>query len=217
MEAPISILIAEDHEIVRYGISSYLSSADDITIAGETATGKECLQVLKHTEPDLCLLDISMPEKDGIETAKIIRTLKPDVKILILSMHIDRKKVTEVLKIGVDGYLLKDVDKADLLQGIRTIMKGQRVFSKAISDLMVTSLNYSQQDGTHANGISITKREKEILTLIVEGLTSKEIAGQLYISPRTVDTHRTNLMKKLDLNNTADLVRFAFKNKLVSL
>lgn len=214
--APISILIAEDHEIVRFGISTYLSSADDITVVGEASTGEECLELFEQTQPDVCLLDIGMPDKDGIETASIIRSLDPDVKILILSMHIDRQKLADVLEAGVDGYLLKDTDKSDILHGIRAIMRGQRVFSPPISDMITESFLNKETIPPPNVKTDLTKREREILELIVKGMTSKEIANELYISPRTVDTHRSNLMEKLELKNIADLVRFALKNKLVS-
>lgn len=214
--APISILIAEDHEIVRFGISTYLSSAEDITVVGEASTGEECLELFEQTQPDVCLLDIGMPDKDGIETARIIRSLDPDVKILILSMHIDRQKLADVLEAGVDGYLLKDTDKSDILHGIRAIMRGQRVFSPPISDMITESFLNKETIPPPKVKADLTKREREILELIVQGMTSKEIANKLYISPRTVDTHRSNLMEKLELKNIADLVRFALKNKLVS-
>lgn len=214
--APISILIAEDHEIVRFGISTYLSSADDITVVGEASTGEECLELFEQTQPDVCLLDIGMPDRDGIETARIIRSLDPDVKILILSMHIDRQKLADVLEAGVDGYLLKDTDKSDILHGIRAIMRGQRVFSPPISDMITESFLNKETIPPPKVKADLTKREREILELIVQGMTSKEIANKLYISPRTVDTHRSNLMEKLELKNIADLVRFALKNKLVS-
>lgn len=214
---PISILIAEDHEIVRYGISTYLSSADDITIVGEASTGDECLTLFKETKPDLCLLDIGMPHKDGIEAARLIRKMDQEVKILILSMYADRQKLTEVLKAGIDGYLLKNIDKADILHGIRAIMRGQQVFSQPIAEMMITSFLEQELPKNPNIEADISKREQEILELIVKGMTSKEIARKLYISPRTVDTHRSNLMDKLDLHNTADLVRFAIINKLVHL
>lgn len=214
---PISVLIAEDHEIVRYGISTFLSSADDIIIAGEASSGDECLAVFKQTQPDLCLLDIGMPHKDGIETAHLIREIDAEVKILILSMHTDRQKLTEVLKAGVDGYLLKDIEKGDILHGIRAIMRGQQIFSKPIAEMMINSFLQHEQPPDPSIRTDISKREQEILELIVKGMTSKEIAQKLYISPRTVDTHRSNLMDKLDLHNTADLVRFAIKYNLVRL
>jgi len=214
--ASISVLIAEDHEIVRYGISSYLSSAEDITIAAETSTGDECIELYKQTQPDICLLDISMPGKSGIEAAKEIRNINPDAKILILSMHIDQAKLKELLNVGIDGYLVKDIEKDELLRSIRAVVKGQRVFSKAISDMMTRSFLSREESGQPSPGKKLTKREKEIITLIAKGLTSNEIADKLYISPRTVDTHRSNLMEKLELKNIAELVRYAIKHDLIS-
>ncbi|HKK44028.1 MAG TPA: response regulator transcription factor [Balneolaceae bacterium] len=213
---PISVLIADDHEIVRYGISTYLSSAKDIEIVGEASTGEECIRLFKKENPDICLLDIGMPDKNGIETAKTIRDLDPDTKILILSMHIDKQILSDVLEAGINGYLLKNTDKADLLNGIRAIMNGQQVFSDPISDLMTQSFLNQSTNKKQNTGNDITERELEILQLIVDGLTSKEIAQKLFISPRTVDTHRANLMQKLELNNIAELVRYAIEHNLVA-
>lgn len=214
--APISVLIADDHEIVRYGISTYLSSSEDIEIVGEASTGEECLKLFKETHPDVCLLDIGMPDKNGIETARAIRALETETKILILSMHINKQILSDVLEAGINGYLLKSTDKADILHGILAIVKGQQVFSDPISDLMKESFLNKSNKKTLKERHDITNREYEILQLIVEGLTSKEIAEKLYISPRTVDTHRANLMQKLELNNIAELVRYAIENELLS-
>lgn len=214
--APTSVLIADDHEIVRYGISTFLSSSEDIEIVGEASTGEECIELFKKTNPDICLLDIGMPDKNGIETARLIRSLNKETKILILSMHINKQILNDVLEAGINGYLLKNTDKADILNGIRAIMKGQQVFSDPISDLMKESYlnkSYTRPKKSHHE---ITNREQEILKLIVDGFTSKEIAQKLYISPRTVDTHRANLMQKLELNNVAELVRYAIENELLS-
>ncbi len=214
--AKISVLIADDHEIVRFGISTYLSSSKDIEIVGEASTGDECIQLFQETHPDICILDIDMPDKSGIETAKEIREFEEETKILILSMHINENILRDALEANINGYLLKNTEKADLLHGIRAIIKGQQVFSDPISDLMKESfLSKGNQPSSHDH-YNITDREQEILQLIVDGLTSKQIAEELYISPRTVDTHRANLMKKLELNNIADLVRYAIQNKLVS-
>lgn len=214
--ATISVLIADDHEIVRYGISTFLSSAEDLEIVGEASTGEECIKLFKETQPDICLLDIGMPNTDGVETAKTIRSLEQDTKIMILSMHINKQILSSVLEAGINGYLLKNTDKADILHGIRAIMKGQQVFSDPISDLMKESFLNKSNKKSLDDHKEITKREYEILQLIVEGLTSKEIAEKLYISPRTVDTHRANLMQKLELNNIAELVRYAIENELIS-
>lgn len=213
----ISILIADDHEIIRFGISTYLSSSEGIEIVGEASTGEECIQLFQETHPDICILDIDMPDKNGIETAKEIRELEGNTKILILSMHINKDILRDALEANVDGYLLKNTEKADLLHGIRAIVKGQQVFSDPISNLMKESfLNKSSQSVSYDHQ-HITDREQEILQLIVDGLTSKQIAQELYISPRTVDTHRANLMEKLELNNIAELVRYAIQHNLVSV
>lgn len=213
----IKVLIADDHEIIRYGISTYLSSADHIDIVAEASTGEECLKLFKKKKPDVCVLDISMPGTDGIETTRAIRALDSEVKILILSMHINRHILSDVLNAGINGYLLKSTNKADLLHGIESVAKGQQVFSDPISSLITNSFLKKGQSTGNSGSVNITNRELEILQLIVEGLTSQEIADQLYISPRTVDTHRANLMKKLDINNAAGLVRYALENDLISL
>lgn len=215
--APISVLIADDHEIIRFGISTYLSSSEDIEIVGEASTGEECLQLFQETHPDICILDIGMPNKDGIETAKEIRACEADTKILILSMHINKEILRRTLSVNINGYLLKNTEKRDILHGIRAIVKGQQVFSDPISEMIKESfLNKAPNSSTHSH-YEITEREQEILQLIVDGLTSKEIAKKLYISPRTVDTHRANLMEKLELNNIAELVRYSIRHELVNI
>lgn len=213
--AVTSILIADDHEIVRYGISTYLSSAKNIKIVGEASTGEECINIFKKKKPDLCILDIGMPGISGIETAKTIRNLDGETKILILSMHINKQILNDVLEAGINGYLLKNTEKGDLLNGIRAIMKGQQVFSDPISDLITESFLSKNNDRKSKGHKDITDREYEILQLIVDGFTSKQIAQKLFISPRTVDTHRANLMQKLELSNIAELVRYAIENELV--
>lgn len=214
---PISVLIADDHEIVRYGISTYLSSAKDIEVVGEASSGEECINIFKQKDPDVCLLDIDMPDKNGIETAKAIHDLNADAKILILSMYTDKQILNDVLEAGISGYLLKNTDKVDLLSGIRSVMKGQQIFSEPISNMIKKSFLDGKHKQQNYDQLDITAREEEILQLIVEGKTSKEIATKLFISPRTVDTHRTNLLQKLELNNIAELVRYAIQHKLVSL
>ncbi|PAU94360.1 DNA-binding response regulator [Aliifodinibius salipaludis] len=215
--AKISVLIADDHEIVRFGISTFLSSADDVEVVGEASTGKECITLFQETHPDICILDIDMPDQSGIETAKEIREFKEETKILILSMHINENILREALEANINGYLLKNSEKADILHGIKAIIKGQQVFSDPISDIMKESfLNKGNQSGSHAKH-NITSREQEILQLIIDGLTSKQIADKLYISPRTVDTHRANLMEKLEINNIAELVRYAIQHNLVTV
>lgn len=213
---PISVLIADDHDIIRLGISTYLSSARDITIVGEASSGRECIELFNEKHPDVCLLDISMPDTDGIEAARIIRKQDAEVKILILSMHNDKDLLRKALEAGVNGYLLKNTDKAVLLDGIRAVQKGQEIFSDNIARLIKQSFLTHFKKSNTADTVDITRREQEILQLVVDGQTSKEIAQRLYISPRTVDTHRSNLMQKLELKNIAELVRYAIEHNLVS-
>lgn len=213
--AKIKVLIADDHEILRYGISTYLSSADRIEVVGEASTGEECIKIFKKEKPDVCILDISMPDKDGIETTMAIRDINPKVKILILSMHIDKKIIDKVLEAGINGYLLKTTDKADLLHAIESIAKGQQVFSDPVSKMITESYLNGGKYSNNPLDI-ITSRELDVLQLIAEGYSSKMIADELEISPRTVDTHRANLMHKLEIPNAAGLVRYAMENNLVS-
>lgn len=212
----IKVLLADDHEIIRYGVSTFLSSIDSIEVVGEASTGDECVKLFKKTQPDVCVLDISMPGKDGIETTQAIRKLDSEVKILILSMHIDEEILGKVLEAGINGYLLKNTEKADLLHAIESIVKGQQIFSDPISDMIKDSFLKKGRKSADTSAANITNRELEILQLIVEGLTSQEIAKKLYISPRTVDTHRANLMQKLEINNAAGLVRYALENDLIA-
>jgi len=212
MAKKIKVLIADDHEILRYGISTFLSSADNIEIVGEASSGEECIKLFKEKNPDVCVLDISMPDKDGIETTKAIREIDPNVKVLILSMHIDKVLLDKVLEAGINGYLLKDTEKTEILHGIESIAKGQQVFSNPISELITKSY----LNGGKTPHDSITSRELEVLQLIVEGYSSKLIADKLDISPRTVDTHRGNIMQKLNIPNAAGLVRYAMEHDLVS-
>src|SRR5699024_3478806 len=166
----IKVLIADDHEILRYGMSTFLSSADNIEVVGEASTGEECLELFKKTQPDVCVLDISMPHKDGIETTHAIRKIDPEIKILILSMHIDKEILHNVMEAGINRYLLKNTEKTDILHGIQAIAKGQQVFSDSISRLITNSfINKGNSDMLAPAEKNITKRELEVLQLIVEG------------------------------------------------
>jgi len=212
----IKILVADDHEIVRYGICSVLATADDIEVVGESSTGAQTVEMFKKLKPDVSIIDITMPDMNGIETTREIHKLDPNAKILILTMHLNEEYLSQTLKSGAMGYMLKNSDKKELLEAIRKVYRGRQVFSEPISKLMaekyvrITREQEKQEDKVH-----ITNREKEILRLIVDGYTSHEIAQLLFISPRTVDTHRANLMQKLDIKNTAGLVRYAMENHLV--
>ena len=214
----IRVLVSDDHDIVRYGICSVIGASDDIEVVSEAASGKEAIDQYKKVQPDVCMLDISMPELNGIETTRSLLELDKDARILILTMHINEEYLNQVLNAGASGYILKNSDRDELLRSIRSVYNGDQAFSRSISRLMtdryvknVRNPDTTPQDKVH----QLTRRELEVIRLIAEGYTSHEISEMLYISPRTVDTHRSNVMNKLEIKNTAGLVRFALENDII--
>lgn len=208
----VKVILADDHAILRYGISTLLSQSDDIEIVGEASEGDECIALFKKEQPDVSVIDIGMPGKNGIEVVKAIRAIDSEAKILILSMHSDGAVFQKALQNGINGYLHKSCPKEEVLAAIRSIAAGEKVFSESISHLISKDDERKYHLNTEKN---LTNRELEILELVVAGYSSPQIAQKLYISSRTVDTHRNNLMQKLDIHNTASLVRFAIEHDLV--
>lgn len=213
----IRVLIADDHDIVRFGIVTVLNASTEIDVVGEVANGEDALRTYADVLPDVCLLDISMPGMTGIETATAIRKKHPEAKILILTMHQDEEYLNQALKAGASGYILKQSSIRELVSAIKEVHFGRTVFSEPIAKLMADQYVRQAVAGPAAakdESIHLTRREKEITKLIVDGKTSLEIADVLFISPRTVEAHRANLMQKLGLKNTAALVRYAVANGL---
>ena len=214
----IKVLVADDHELIRYGIISVIHACDDIEVICEASSGMEAIELFKEKRPDVCLLDITMPELNGIETTRSILEIDPEARILILTMHIGEEYLNEVIHAGASGYMLKNSERNELLNGIRAVYKGERAFSSSVSRLMSECYMRNVQtskEKPESEKVKVTRREREIIQLIAEGHTSSEISEILFISPRTVDTHRTNLMNKLDLKNAAGLVRYALENGLI--
>lgn len=207
----IRLILADDHNILRYGLHLFLSRFDDIEIVGEASSGEQCIQKFRELDPDVCVIDIQMPKKNGLEVVREIREMDADAKILILSMHSDEITFNKALGAGVNGYLQKDTSKKKILQAIRDIAAGQQVFDDTISESNVSS----SVDSPKGKTPDITDREMEVLQYVTSGYSSPQIAKKLFISPRTVDTHRNNLMQKLNIHNTASLVRYALQNNLV--
>jgi len=205
----IKIIIADDHKIVREGLSALLSSVEEIEIIEEAPNGLILLHQLKTLQPDLILLDIGMPVMDGIEAAAKIKVEFPKVKILVLTTYVEQAKIKKMLKIGVHGYLLKDSGKSGLLNAIKTITEGQNYYDQRVTDVVMNS--YRPKKTTTPKSIVLTKREKEIALLITQGKSTKEIALELFISPFTVDTHRKNIFSKLGVNKVASLIRIAIE------
>jgi len=215
MDKEIKILIADDHQIVTDGLKNILKDVEGIRVVATAANGAEAYDICNTLSINIVLMDIDMPKLTGIEATKLIKRDFGHIKILVLSMHNEKGVIQNVVEAGADGYLLKNTNQNELIEAIKKICEGEKFFS---SDVTMTLLSKGAATETTEDKElveSLTEREIEILRLISEGLSNKEIGDQLFISHRTVDTHRTNLMKKLNVHNIAGLIRFALKNKLV--
>lgn len=208
----IRVLLADDHTILRRGLRMLLSSQDDIEVVGEAKTGREAFDQAVSTQPDIVVMDVSMPELNGIEGTRRICDAGLRSKVIALSMHKEAVYVREILRAGARGYLLKDAEDEELLNAIRAVARGGAYLSPSISDAVL------QDFRKHASNPLdlLTSREREVLAMIAEGKTNKEIAGSLKLSVYTVESHRGSVMEKLNLHNTGDMVRFAIRNGLIS-
>jgi len=210
----IRVLVADDHTIVRQGVVGILKRTEDLEVVGEAANGDEAVAQTLVTRPDVLILDISMPCLNGFEAARRVRRALPDTRVLVLTMHDDAEYVWKMRRAGVAGYLVKDGAASELIDAIRTLKAGRTYFgpqaARALSEAYEENLPSS--DDPYAR---LTDRERQIFQLIVEGCTNAKIAERLFISPKTVDNHRTHLMSKLGLHCTADLLRYAARHGLI--
>lgn len=213
----IRILLVDDHALVREGIRNSLANLEHIEVAGEARDGREALNFLKNNCLDLVIMDISMPGMGGVEATQLIVEKYPEVNVLILSMHNEESRIREALQAGALGYILKNTSMKELLQAIETVAEGETYFTPEVSRKIMNQL-VKGKDGYEKNQmVRLTKRETEILKLISEEFTNQEIADKLFISHRTVDTHRRNLIQKLHAKNTAGLVRYAIRHKIAQV
>lgn len=209
----LRILLVDDHQIIIDGLRSLVNSIDGMQVIGDANNGKEAIDLLKILDVDVVLMDIDMPVMNGLDATKAIKARAGKTKVIILSMHCESGMVKELIGIGADGYILKNASKEELIQAIQKVAAGQQYFA---TDVTLSLLN-NKKNPSHSNlDVELTNRELEILKLIADGFSNKEIGEQLFISHRTVDTHRTNLMKKLEVNNIAGLISFAIKKGIVS-
>jgi DNA-binding NarL/FixJ family response regulator len=211
----INVLIADDHKIFRDGLISLMEESPDIRVVGEAANGNEVLQKLENVQPDLILMDISMGEAGGIQATQLVKEKYPGIKILVLSMHSESSYILKMLELGASGYLLKDAGKDEMLSAIRTVASGNSYYSSQVSAKIVEALTKKSQPSRRRDDIPLTPRELEMLKLIAEEFSNQEIAEKLFISIRTVDTHKRNLLEKLKVKNTAGLVKYAIKKGLL--
>jgi DNA-binding NarL/FixJ family response regulator len=210
-------VLADDHIILRQGVKKIIEESGDLKVIGEAGDGLELLDLLKRSNPDMVILDISMPNLRGIEAAREIKNAYPHIKILILTMHKKRDYVYYALSAGVDGYVLKEDTGSELFSAIETIRSGKTYVSSSSAMEMTEDLVQYYLGERKASSEALTAREKEVLKLIAEGKSSKEIASLLFISVYTVNNHRANIIKKLKLKRTADLVRYAIDKGYVAI
>lgn len=207
----IKLLIADDHIILRDGIVSLLQGEESFIVAGTAGNGYEVLDLINKKEFDVCLLDISMPGLDGMETAKLIKEKKPEIKIIMLTTYNDREIISELVHIGVSGYLLKNSDRQELVEAIHKVMKGRHYFSEEVENIILQGLTEKKS----AEVITLTERELQIVQLLAKEYTNDKIAKELSISYRTVESHRKNIMQKTKAHNLAGLLKYAYSKGLL--
>ena len=217
--AVTKVILVDDHQLIRMGITALLSAEKDIQIVGEVSSAQDVMDIVEAKFPDVILMDISLDDGDGILLTKEICKKQKDIKVIMLSMHVKEDFIQRSLKAGASGYILKDSPKEELIKAIKEVAKGGRYFASEVSQLMVSS--YVEKAGDFADkrrsNTGLTNREVEVIRLLSDGLSNQEIADQLGISHRTVDTHRTNIMQKVKVKNVAELVKYSIINKLIEI
>lgn len=211
--ADIRILVVDDHAILRDGIRSLLQMQDGFEVVGEAANGLEAVDRVKELQPDVVLMDISMPEMNGLEATQVIKSLHPEIKVLILTQHDDREYVEPLLRAGASGYVLKRSGGREVLTAIRQVMEIGAYLEPAVARRVIEGFNTrKEQEPAH---LTLTERERQVLRMLVRGMSNKEIAHQLKISAKTVSVHRGNLMSKLNIGNNIDLLHYAQRHGLI--
>jgi len=213
------IILCDDHKIVREGLRALLAKQPGMEVIAEAEDGRSTLELVRNLKPDIVVMDVSMPDLNGIEATRQILAEAPNVRVLALSMHSDRRFVTGMLSAGASGYLLKDCAFEELTRAVRAVLSGQTYLSPGIAGVVVKDYvqRISGQAGPPTPPSTLTAREREVLQLLAEGHNTKEIAGLLNVSTKTVETHRTQIMAKLNLRSVAELTKYAIREGLTSL
>lgn len=213
----VSVLLVDDHPIVRQGLRNLLESIPEFRVIGEAGDGLQALEMVEKVQPQVLVIDVMMPGLTGIEVTQRVKRQWPATKVIILSMQNNEAYVVSALKSGASGYILKDTGPEELVDAIRTVVKGERYLSKQLSERLINAYVSKVDEAEVDPYDTLTNREKEILHLVAEGYTNNEIAERLFISPRTAELHRSNVINKLGLKNQVDLVRFAIKRGILPL
>jgi two-component system, NarL family, response regulator NreC len=212
----IRVLLADDHTILRAGVRMMLNAQPDIEVVGEASDGRHAIAEAQRLQPDVILMDITMPDLNGIEATRQVKRLLPEIKVLVLTMHENEEYLFQVLRAGASGYMLKEAADTELISAIRIITNGSFYLSSSAQSMMVGDYLQRVRSGEERDSYSeLTEREREILKHVAEGYTNNQIAERLFISPKTVDTHRTHIMDKLNLHSRAELVKYAMRRGLL--
>ncbi len=212
----IKVLIADDHQLFREGITNLLKASPDLEIVGQAENGKEAVEKTLELKPDIILMDIGMPEMSGIEATLTLKKEIPEIKIIALSMHSDKQFINGMLEAGASGYLLKNSTYNQLIEAIKSVYSGNKYLSGEVTDIVINDYLDKKQEANKREA-ELSERESEILLMIAEGYSTREIGEKLFISVKTVGTHKQKILEKLNLNNTAEMVKYAIKNGLIEL
>ena len=213
----IRLLLADDHPVVRRGMRSCLEGIQHVEVVDEAVDGREALKKVKELAPDIVLMDIDMPNMNGLEATQKIREEVPDTRVLILSVHSNKDYVLQIIRSGAQGYVLKDASPADLVRAIESVDNGEPFFSPDVSQIVLNQ--YLEEAGAEADGdtVKLTTRERQVLAMIAGGQSNKEMASSLGVGVRTIETHRERVMNKLDIHSVAGLTKYAITNGIVKL
>ncbi len=212
----IKVLVVDDHQLFRHGLVNLLESARDIEVIGEAKDGKEAIAKAAELNPDVILLDVAMANMNGIEAAKVLKQKGSTPKIIAVSMHIDKQYVKGMLEAGADAYLIKNCTYQQLSQAIYAVHSGKKYLSEEVTKIVIDGYLEPDEEGQD-NYSLLSDREKEVFLLLAEGISTREIGEKLFISTKTVGTHKQNLLEKLNLKNNSDIVKFAIKKGLITL
>jgi DNA-binding NarL/FixJ family response regulator len=214
---PIKVILADDHLLVRNGIKALLENEESIEVVAEASDGEEALVLARKLNPDVVIFDIHMPNMSGLEALKLLKKYVPSTKALMLSMHDAEEYILQAIEYGAKGYVLKDTNEKDFIEAIKKVSKGEQYYSGQVSDILAMSYVKSVQESKNINklNIGLTRKEKEVLQLIAQGLSSKDMGKELKSSVRTIQVHRFNIMKKLKVKNVVELLKVAQENNLI--